>query len=61
MSDQKFKVFHGTFLCKSCNEEVKTIRLWIETADVTWMCSKKHVTKVSLVQPKKKKKDFLNE
>ena len=56
-----FKVFPGKFLCKKCNEEVKSLRLWTESGDATWMCESKHVSKVSLLPEKKKKADFSNE
>ena len=56
-----FKVFPGKFSCKKCNEEVKSLRLWTESGDATWMCESKHVSKVSLLPEKKKKADFSNE
>jgi hypothetical protein len=58
---KEFKVFPGLFLCKKCDVEVTSSRLWIETADITWMCPEKHISKVQLVRPKKKKSDFDNE
>ena len=61
MADKEFKVFDGKFLCKKCQEEVLSLRLWIESGDATWMCTKKHVSKVSLMPQKKKKADFTNE
>lgn len=61
MADLNFKVFPGKLLCQKCSEDVKSLRLWIQSGDVTWMCTKKHVSKVSLLQPKMKKKDFANE
>ena len=53
MAEQKFKIFEGTFPCHTCKEEVTSIRLWIETTDLTWMCSKKHISKVQLIKTKK--------
>jgi len=61
MANEKFTVYPGKFPCKTCQEEVISLRLWIETGDATWMCSKKHMSKVSLIPKKKKKKDFINE
>jgi len=61
MADKEFKVFEGKFLCKKCNEEVVSLRLWLESGDATWMCTKKHVSKVNLKPSKKKKADFINE
>lgn len=53
MANDKFKVFAGKFYCQVCKEEVRSLRLWLETAHVTWMCSKKHISKVSLIITKK--------
>ena len=56
-----FKIFSGKFPCKKCQEEVVSLRLWSESGDATWMCSNKHISKVSLMPQKKKKTDFANE
>lgn len=61
MSSKNFTVFSGKFICKECNKEVLSARLWSESGDVSWMCSDKHLSKVSLIPQKKKKKDFKNE
>ena len=61
MSENRFKTFPGKWPCKKCDEVVTTLRLWLETGDATWMCSSKHISKVSLIPPKKTKKDFNNE
>jgi len=53
MSEEKFKVFSGEFHCQICKEEVNSLRLWIKTAELTWMCSKKHISKVPLILTKK--------
>ena len=50
---EKFKVYPSKSLCQKCEEPVSSIRLWLETADVTWMCSKKHISKVSIIRTKK--------
>ena len=50
---EKFKIFPGKFVCKKCNEEVNVLRLWLETADVTWMCSQKHISRVPLILTRK--------
>lgn len=50
---EKFKVFPGTFPCKKCNEEVTSVRLWLDSADLTWMCANKHLSKVPLLLTKK--------
>jgi hypothetical protein len=50
---EKFKIFPGKFACQKCNEEVNSLRLWLDSADVTWMCGKKHISKVSLIITRK--------
>ena len=56
---ERFSTFTGQFYCQKCNEVVDTCRLWNETKDVTWMCSKKHMSKISMIP--KTKKDYDNE
>jgi hypothetical protein len=50
---EKFKIFSGKFPCKKCNEEVTSLRLWTESADLTWMCSEKHLSRVPLIMTRK--------
>jgi uncharacterized protein YjaG (DUF416 family) len=61
MSDRPFSVYSGKFNCQKCNELVHKARLWKDTADVTWQCSKKHISKVCLLPKKKTKKDYERE
>jgi hypothetical protein len=61
MAEQSFTVFKGIFPCKECKEDVLSLRFWSDSGSATWMCSKKHISKVSLVPKKKKKADFTNE
>ena len=61
MLDPKFSTYEGKWPCKTCQEIVTTLRYWKETGDATWMCSKRHISKVGLIPPKKKKRDFTNE
>jgi hypothetical protein len=61
MLDKKFSTYPGKFPCKTCQEEVMLLRYWIESGEATWMCSKKHISKVGLFPQKKKKRDYLNE
>jgi hypothetical protein len=61
MSNQKFSVYPGKWPCKTCDEVVTSLRLWQETGTVSWMCSKKHISKVDLIPNKKRKRDYLNE
>jgi hypothetical protein len=56
-----FQVYEGKWPCKKCSEVVLTLRLWPDSGDVTWMCTQKHLSKMNLIPPKKKKKDFKDE
>ncbi len=65
-----YTVYPGQFLCQECKVEVrplrlyaetKSLRLWTVKGEATWMCSKKHLSKVDLIPQKKKKKDFDND
>jgi hypothetical protein len=58
VAETNFIVVSGTFYCKKCSEEVSSMRFWPQSGDTTWMCSKKHLSKVCLVAPKKKKSDY---
>ena len=60
MSDKPFSTYPGIFICQRCKEEVYTMRVWYDTLDATWQCSKKHVSKVTLYK-KKTKKDYERE
>lgn len=56
----KYNVYHGKFQCHECKEEVSTLRSYPETKELTWMCSKKHISRVSL-NVKKSKRDYERE
>ena len=59
MSDKQFSVYPGKFPCKTCKEEVKSIRVYPSTGMSSWMCSKKHLSETQLYQVGyKKKKDY---
>jgi hypothetical protein len=61
MHNDKFTVYPGKFPCKTCGEEVKSLRLLKENGNATWMCSNKHLSIVPLIPVKKKKKDYERE
>jgi len=61
MAEKDFIVFNGKFACKKCSEPVQSMRFWPDSGDTTWMCTKKHISKVELMAKKKTKKDFTNE
>ena len=57
MSDKQFTVYKGKFLCKVCEVDVLSLRLWHHNGDVTWMCKDKHVSTVELIQRKREKSE----
>ena len=57
----KYSITHGKFPCHTCKEVVPSLRFYAETKDLTWMCSQKHLSTVSLDVKKKKKKDYERE
>ncbi len=59
MSDKSFSVYPGKFLCKTCKEEVKNMRFYVDSGKASWMCSQKHLSQIQLCQiGYKKKKDY---
>lgn len=56
----KYDVYQGQFPCHTCKQEVLTLRFYIEDKLLTWMCSEKHLSSVSL-NVKKTKKDYERE
>jgi hypothetical protein len=53
----KYTVYPGKFVCHECRDAVSSLRLYEEDKLLTWMCSNKHLSKVSL-QTKKNKRDY---
>jgi hypothetical protein len=53
----KYNIYPGKFLCHVCKVEVKTLRLYAETKELTWMCPERHVSTVDL-NTKKSRKDY---
>jgi hypothetical protein len=53
MNNQKFSTYAGKFPCHTCKEEVKSLRLWKDSLELTWMCSKKHLSKSQIKMTKK--------
>lgn len=55
-----YSVYEGKFPCKTCKQEVKTIRVYLDTGMASWMCSDKHLSECHLFKvgyKTKKKKD----
>ena len=55
----RYTIYPGSFPCHTCKENVKTLRMYGEIKEMTWMCSQKHLTVVSLKT--KRKKDYERE
>lgn len=56
----KYNIYQGEFKCQECGMLVTSLRSYPETKQLTWMCSEKHVSNVSL-NIKKTKKDYERE
>lgn len=56
----KYTVYSGEFKCQVCGIDVTTLRSYPEEKLLTWMCSSKHMSRVSL-SVKKTKKDYERE
>lgn len=52
MNDKPYSIIKGEFVCQRCKEKVDASRFWRDTKDITWQCSKKHISKVSLAVKK---------
>lgn len=53
----RYTVYKGEFVCHTCRKRVGTLRHYVESKQLTWMCAEKHLSKVSL-NTKKNKKDY---
>ena len=53
----KYTIYSGTFPCHTCKEPVKTLRMYGEIKEMTWMCSSKHLTLVNLNTKRSKRKN----
>ena len=56
----KYTVYSGSFPCHTCKEKVTSLRLYLDTKELTWLCSSRHLSTVSL-ETKKTKKDYERE
>jgi hypothetical protein len=52
-----YTVYQGKFICHTCKTEVKTLRLYAETKEMTWMCKDKHLSSVKFGKQKWKGND----
>lgn len=43
-----FTTYSGKFTCKTCKEEVKTIRIYKDTGMGTWFCANKHISEAQV-------------
>jgi len=56
----KYTIYPGEFPCHTCKKMVKTVRLYGQEKEITWMCEDRHLSSVSLYK-KKTKKDYERE
>ena len=56
----KYTIYPGEFACHTCKKTVKTVRLYGQEKESTWMCEDKHLSSVKLYK-KKTKKDYERE
>ena len=52
-----YTIYEGQFVCHTCKAEVKTLRLYAETKEMTWMCKDKHLSSVKFGKQKWKGND----
>jgi hypothetical protein len=53
----RYSIYTGEFACHTCKEKVKSLRSYPDEKLLTWMCSQRHLSEVSL-SVKKKKSDY---
>ena len=53
----RYTIYQGHFVCHTCKKDVHSLRHYVAAKELTWLCSDKHLSKVSL-ETKKKKKDY---
>jgi hypothetical protein len=56
----RYTVVPGQFPCHTCKQVVPSLRHYTEDRLLTWVCSEKHLSQVSL-NAKKSKKDYERE
>lgn len=57
MSNNRYTVYPGHFICQTCSDKVHSLRLYASEKKLTWMCKEKHMSEVSL-KTRKKKADY---
>lgn len=53
----KYNVYAGKYVCQICAAEVSTARSYPSEKKITWVCSEKHLSEVSL-NTRKTRADF---
>ena len=56
----KYNIYPGKFIFHTCKAEVKSLRSYPSTKELTWMCPEKHISRVDL-NTKKSRKDYERE
>jgi hypothetical protein len=45
--NNKYTLYPGKFICHTCKAIAATARMYKETQELTWMCTEKHLSKVT--------------
>ena len=53
----RYTIYQGSFVCHECKETVQTMRHYPNSKMLTWVCSRKHLSSVS-IQTRKRKQDY---
>lgn len=53
----KYNIYAGKFKCQECNIEVSSLRSYPDNKELTWMCSERHLSVVSLDASKSRRKN----
>jgi hypothetical protein len=53
----RYTVYPGKFVCHTCRCEVKSLRLYPDSKEMTWVCYEKHLSSVNL-NTRKSKRDY---
>jgi len=58
---KSYSVYPGIFPCKTCKENVGSMRVWKESGLSSWRCKEGHISEVQLAPIKKTKRDYERE
>jgi len=55
LANGKYEIIVGEFPCHTCKVIVKSLRLYVDTKETTWLCPERHLSSVSFAQKKSRK------